>query len=301
MTGAQFERYVGQVFYDNGHHAAVTKISGDHGVDLVLNGYIAVQVKCYSSPVGQGAIQEVVAGKAIYKCTEAWVVTNSTFTPAAVKLAEANGVRLIAGKELQWLADNPDPSSDHRDRYEAALREAEEKKRAALREAEARKRASDARIADCDSAVIAWRTADYERRQRVDQENERVRAQAARRAAAEANAAEERRRAAAREAALQRSVAAAADRNAFRERLNAEEAIRDAEFRAGFKPKKRGWHADPANPSSTTRIYWDGESWLAPGEQPKPPESLSTSEAMVVLAALLVVVVGIVLALMWVF
>jgi restriction endonuclease Mrr len=121
MTGAEFERYVGQVFHDNGHHAAVTKATGDYGVDLILNGYIAVQVKKYSSPVGPKAVQEVVAGKAHYKCTEAWVVTNSTFTSAAAMLADSNGVRLIAGEELQWLAENPDQTADHRERYKAAM------------------------------------------------------------------------------------------------------------------------------------------------------------------------------------
>ncbi len=45
MTGAEFEYYVGQVLHENGHHAAVTRASGDYGVDLVLNGEIAVQVK----------------------------------------------------------------------------------------------------------------------------------------------------------------------------------------------------------------------------------------------------------------
>jgi restriction system protein len=123
MSGAEFEQFVAQVFHENGHHAQVTKASGDYGVDLILNGEIAVQVKSYSSPVGPGAIQEVVAGRAVYNCSEAWVVTNSTFTAAAVTLARANGVRLIAGDELRWLVENPDQSADHRERYEAAQAE----------------------------------------------------------------------------------------------------------------------------------------------------------------------------------
>jgi hypothetical protein len=166
MTGAQFERYVAQVFHDNGHHAAVTKISGDHGVDLVLNGYIAVQVKYYSAPVGQGAVQEVVAGKAMYDCTEAWVVTNSSFTPAAVRLAGVNGVRLVAGDELQWLADNPDPSTDHRDRYEAAMAAQRTERRAEI------------------SARLAKRDAELQERVAANQEAARVEAE--RRAAAAA-------------------------------------------------------------------------------------------------------------------
>ena len=119
-SGAEFEHFVARVFEENGHHAEVTQASGDYGVDLVLNGEIAVQVKFYGSVVGPTAVQEVAAGKAVYECSEAWVVTNSTYTPAAVTLAEANGVRLIGGEELQWLAENPDNSADHRAQFEAA-------------------------------------------------------------------------------------------------------------------------------------------------------------------------------------
>jgi hypothetical protein len=61
----------------------------------------------------------VVAGTRYYKCSQAWVVTNSTYTPAAVALAEANDVRLIDGNELTWLAENPDSTTDHGERYRA--------------------------------------------------------------------------------------------------------------------------------------------------------------------------------------
>jgi hypothetical protein len=121
-SGAEFEHFCAQVFTENGHYAQVTQVSGDYGVDLVLNGEIAVQAKFYGTVVGPSAVQEVVAGQAMYDCSEAWVVTNSTFTPAAVALAEANGVRLIAGEELQWLAENPDLSNNRGDRYLAHLR-----------------------------------------------------------------------------------------------------------------------------------------------------------------------------------
>ncbi|RUP01826.1 MAG: restriction endonuclease [Mycobacterium sp.] len=66
------------------------------GVRSVLagrsHGEIAVQAKFYGGVVGPSAVQEVVAGRAVYDYSEAWVVTNSTFTPAAVTLAKANGV-----------------------------------------------------------------------------------------------------------------------------------------------------------------------------------------------------------------
>lgn len=61
--------------------------------------------KCESS-VGVAAVHEVFGGKAFYKCTQAWVVTDSTFTQAAVKLAAADKVRLMAGENLQRPYNN---------------------------------------------------------------------------------------------------------------------------------------------------------------------------------------------------
>ena len=118
-SGEEFEHFVAAVLERNGHYAEVTQASGDYGVDLVLNGEIAVQVKFYGSAVGPAAVQEVVAGSRFYKCNQAWVVTNSTYTPAAIALAEANEVRLIDGNELAWLAENPDSTTDHGERYRA--------------------------------------------------------------------------------------------------------------------------------------------------------------------------------------
>lgn len=79
----------------------VTKASGDYGVDItarrgLLRKY-AVQCKYYSSPVGVGAVQEVVAGMRVYNCNRSMVVTNNVFTKPAQKLAEENNVILLAG------------------------------------------------------------------------------------------------------------------------------------------------------------------------------------------------------------
>ncbi|MGV7354154.1 restriction endonuclease [Mycobacterium kansasii] len=163
-SGIEFEKFIAKVFAANGHHAAVTKGSGDYGVDLVLNGEIAVQAKFFGGVVGPGAVQEVVAGRAVYGCSQAWVVTNSTFTPAAVALAEANGVRLIAGDELQWLAENPDRSTDHAARYRAHLAELEAKELEAVeanrQAAEAERQAAEAKNLQ---RMAAWKD-EFERK-----------------------------------------------------------------------------------------------------------------------------------------
>ncbi len=113
------------MFCKNGYDTKFTEnVRHDWGVDLTLNDSIAVRVKFQSSPVGPRAVQEVFTGKVMYSCSEAWVVTNSTFSEAAELLARSNGLRLINGDELRWLADNPDSSAlDHQARYKAAMAE----------------------------------------------------------------------------------------------------------------------------------------------------------------------------------
>lgn len=101
MTGHDYEYVVADYLRSRGYHSVkVTKGSGDFGVDVIAtkNGIkYAVQCKLYSSPVGVSAVQEVVAGKAYYGCKGAMVVTNSTFTAAAHKLADMNDVKLLDG------------------------------------------------------------------------------------------------------------------------------------------------------------------------------------------------------------
>lgn len=101
MTGIEYESRVADYLKSKGYWGVkVTQASGDYGIDVTAhkNGKkYAVQCKYYSQPVGIAAVQEAVAGKAHYGCTEAMVVTNNTFTPAAETLAKENGVILLAG------------------------------------------------------------------------------------------------------------------------------------------------------------------------------------------------------------
>ena len=120
MTGTQFENFMANVFDKKGYDVLTTPSSGDQGVDLLLTideRKVAVQLKRYTGPVGNAAVQAVVAGMFHYKAKEAWVITTSTFTKSARQLAKSNRVRLIDGRELEdWLndlreeADNPSPS-----------------------------------------------------------------------------------------------------------------------------------------------------------------------------------------------
>lgn len=99
MTGYDYEYAVASYLRKNGFYGVkVTQASGDYGVDVIarkgLKKY-AVQCKYYSKPVGVAAVQEVAAGKSMYHCNAAMVVTNNRFTAAAETLARSNGVVLV--------------------------------------------------------------------------------------------------------------------------------------------------------------------------------------------------------------
>lgn len=101
ITGIEYEalcaRYIVSLGYSN---IETTKKSGDQGVDIIAfkNGYkYAIQCKYYNSPVGNSAIQEVVAGASYYNCHKKIVITNSTFTQGAIALAKSNDVLLMPG------------------------------------------------------------------------------------------------------------------------------------------------------------------------------------------------------------
>lgn len=97
MDGLAFEQYLEVLFGKLSYKVRRTQYVGDFGADLIIEGggvKTVVQAKRYAKAVGIKAVQEAVAAKGMYGCTEAMVVTNSTFTRAAAELAWANRVVL---------------------------------------------------------------------------------------------------------------------------------------------------------------------------------------------------------------
>lgn len=97
FTGAEFEHFVGEIFSADGYQVSYTKASNDKGIDIIARRgklSLGIQCKCYSATVGVSAIQEVFSGKQFYSLDKALVVTNSTFTKAAIDLAQSTGVIL---------------------------------------------------------------------------------------------------------------------------------------------------------------------------------------------------------------
>lgn len=98
MEGHAFEQFCAAVLAKNGFEdIRVTQGSGDQGVDIIAyKDYVkyGIQCKCYSSDIGNRAVQEVFAGKTYYQCHVGVVLTNRYFTKSAKELAQRNGVIL---------------------------------------------------------------------------------------------------------------------------------------------------------------------------------------------------------------
>lgn len=98
MDGHIFEGFCADILRKNGFSdVSVTKGSGDQGIDIIAfkDGIkYGIQCKCYSSDIGNGAVQEAFSGKTYYKCHVGAVLTNRYFTRSAKELAENNGILL---------------------------------------------------------------------------------------------------------------------------------------------------------------------------------------------------------------
>ena len=96
--GVRFERVCAAVLRNRGFKDVVlTGGSGDQGADILCSKKglrYAIQCKYYQGPVGNHAVQEAFAAANYYTCDVAAVMTNSSFTPAAIRLAESTGVEL---------------------------------------------------------------------------------------------------------------------------------------------------------------------------------------------------------------
>jgi len=97
MTGEEFEDWLAALFRAAGWRVRHTRATGDFGADLVLGKSgddVVVQAKRQGRPVGVAAVQQAAAARMHYGADRAMVVTNATFTPAALELAATNAVVL---------------------------------------------------------------------------------------------------------------------------------------------------------------------------------------------------------------
>ena len=103
LTPKEFEQHVAQIYRKIGFETHLTKHT-DQGVDVIAERgaqRIAIQCKRYGGSVGNDAIQAVFTGAMLYKCNETMVITTSSFTAEAKRIAKTTGTRLIDGSAYQ--------------------------------------------------------------------------------------------------------------------------------------------------------------------------------------------------------
>jgi hypothetical protein len=103
FSGSEFEFFCAFIFSQLNYSVEHTKTTYDFGADLIIKKQgisYAVQCKRYSDVVSNKAIQEVVSSMNVYNCSKSIVITNSTFSSSAMKLAKHNHVLLIDRKKL---------------------------------------------------------------------------------------------------------------------------------------------------------------------------------------------------------
>lgn len=107
MSGVEFEKYVQYLLCQNGfHHVEMTPASNDYGIDILAmkgNVLYAFQCKKYSTRVGVEAVRQAATGCTYYDHDIPVVITNSTFSSQAKRLADTLDVELWDIEQLQKL------------------------------------------------------------------------------------------------------------------------------------------------------------------------------------------------------
>jgi restriction system protein len=104
--GVGFELFCAEELKRAGWRVALTGASRDQGADIVAERgpeRLVVQCKFLNRPVGNHAVQEVVAARSHHLGNRALVASNQRFTASAAELAATNGVELCHWSELARL------------------------------------------------------------------------------------------------------------------------------------------------------------------------------------------------------
>jgi restriction system protein len=105
-NGIEFELFCADELKRAGWQVTLTGASRDQGADMIAERgkeRLVVQCKLLNRPVGNYAVQEVVAARSHHLCNRAMVVSNQRFTASAAELAATNGVELCHWSELARL------------------------------------------------------------------------------------------------------------------------------------------------------------------------------------------------------
>jgi len=106
MDPYDYEHLCAEEFKKNKWDAKATQGSSDQGVDVIAKKdtrTLVAQCKRFMKPVGNKAVQEIVAGMKYYEATEGVVIAPNGYTNSAKNLAEANNIKLIHHSEINSL------------------------------------------------------------------------------------------------------------------------------------------------------------------------------------------------------
>lgn len=107
MDGMTFEYYVAELLSESGYSNVSLTERYDYGVDIIAEKdgvRWGIQAKRYSGLVKAVAIRQVVTGLRLYNCDRAMVITNSTFSAVATRLANSNECILVDRDGLDAIA-----------------------------------------------------------------------------------------------------------------------------------------------------------------------------------------------------
>ncbi|MCM3714171.1 restriction endonuclease [Halalkalibacter oceani] len=108
MTEQEFQQFLVPLFQSQGYSVTRPKKNEKRTADLILRkrGVKAVvHAKRQNGPLDKQAVLEVMSLKQKYKATRLVIVTNRSFSLAAIKLARANKINLIDRTSLEAMYD----------------------------------------------------------------------------------------------------------------------------------------------------------------------------------------------------
>lgn len=107
MDGLEFEHYTKNLLQKLGYvKIRVLKSTGDFGVDVIAHKdglSYGFQCKRWEAKISVSAIQEIATGVTFHNLDIPVVITNSTFTPAAINLAQKTNVTLYDREHLKKM------------------------------------------------------------------------------------------------------------------------------------------------------------------------------------------------------
>jgi len=110
LSWQQFEQFTGSYFKDQGYFVVETSAGPDGGVDLVLRKEgkkTYVQCKHWKTyKVGVDKVRELLGAVTAGGADQGILVTTGEFTNSVIQFGAQHKIRLIAGKELEYLLRN---------------------------------------------------------------------------------------------------------------------------------------------------------------------------------------------------